>query len=228
MLFLMIPSPTWADSSCKALWCNAWGKIGNWYDTIVSPPSVKKRGKWSRGPLRVALLGCQPILEAKKGVVYIGWMGGKPPYKVNVAGNGKSWEKNTEESVVAIKATEFGFETGKQYMVTISCCNGQQKKIHQLKVVNNVLNRFSESKRKELAQLLSSSRGKIEQQLSNEEPDEVVVQQLSKLKKVIRATWLANQGRSYMLEAYQQIAGIEEADIGELKKGLEVGMRPRP
>jgi len=205
MLFLVMPLPTYA-SGCKIL-CNAWGMVGSWVDNIMSPPAVKQRGRWSRGVLRVPLLAQNPILQAGKEVVYLGWMGCEKTisFQVNVTGNGKTWATSTTSAFVAIKEADFKFEADNDYEVQISC-SGQQIQSYTLEVVNNILDYLPNGKEKELNERLRESSSSLETQAA------------------VRATWWASQGRQYMLEAYQQIADITELQV--IKVGLESGTRP--
>jgi hypothetical protein len=212
---MVMPSSTWAAPKCNTKLCNGWGILGSWYEKLVSPPEIKQRGAWSRGPLlKVMLLKNNPILEAGKEVVYFGWMGCPKEVVLTIDINGeKSWKTPPIKSdFVAITKADVEFKVGNVYDFTISC--GDKKESHELKVVNNVLDvldRFSEGEKQELDKILNKFGSSLD-------------------KKVARTIWLAKKDRRYMLEAYQYVVeAYRKTDSKEFKvfkEGLEAGTLP--
>jgi len=147
MLFLAMPSPTWAKNSFSTIFYNARTDVGQWFKELVSPPAKKYMETYSRGPLKVFLLENTPLLQAGKKVVYLGWAGGEEgeevsSYQIEVTGNGETWSTTTSSAFVEIKAADFKFEADNDYVIRVSCCTVKGKEgqtvPHQFTVVKNV------------------------------------------------------------------------------------------
>ena len=73
------------------------------------------------GAIRMPLMATnKAILLPGKKVVVFTWEGGQAPYQVMVTGNGQRWQTETHENLVKVNETDFRFEAGNRYWVTVS------------------------------------------------------------------------------------------------------------
>lgn len=159
---------------------------------------------YQRPLLRMGLLKKNAKLLAGTRKLYLGWYGGKPPFKVQLLNsNGKKITSyNTIKQNMHFLTRRF--RAGQRYQVLIRDAKGNQV-LGKFRVVDKSILSYPQAKKIKYSRLLKR-----------------------RFKKTLLATWLAslNNGE-WMLEAYQQVAGIHHYYPAELvRKGLILGSRP--
>ena len=192
---------SWTESFLK--------KSANWlrsvwiYDSKDKAATITRGTKSDQRPLlRMGLLKKNAKLLAGKRKLYLGWYGGKPPFKVQLRYGKKISSYNTiKHNIHFLKRR---FRAGQRYQILIT--DAKQNQVRgKFKVVAQSILSYPQAKKIKHSRLLKRQ-----------------------FKKTLLATWLAslNNGE-WMLEAYQQVAGIHHYYPAELvKKGLILGSRP--
>ena len=193
---------SWTESFLK--------KSANWlrsvwiYDSNDKAATITRSTKSYQHPLlRMPLLKNAKLLAGKR-KLYLGWYGGKPPFKVQLLN--KNGKKITSYNTIKqnIHFLKRRFRAGQRYQILIT--DAKQNQVRgKFKVVAQSILSYPQAKKIKHSRLLKRQ-----------------------FKKTLLATWLAslNNGE-WMLEAYQQVAEIHHYYPAELvKKGLILGSRP--
>ncbi len=175
------------------------------YDSNDKAATITRNIKSDQRPLlRMGLLKKNAKLLAGKRKLYLGWYGGKAPFKVQLLNqNGKKIiSYNTiKQNIHFLKRR---FRAGQRYQILITDAKQNQAR-GKFKVVAQSVLSYPQAKKIKHSRLLKRQ-----------------------FKKTLLATWLAslNNGE-WVLEAYQQVAGIHHYYPAELvQKGLILGSRP--
>jgi Ca-activated chloride channel family protein len=113
---------TWGCNSGGSRWCNGWNGLMNSFSGRIFDYSHQRRLLGHhRGTIEIPLMKSNStILLSGKKVVKIAWVGGQPPYRVTVKGNGQRWKTKTNETIVEVKKKNFWFKAGKKYWITVA------------------------------------------------------------------------------------------------------------
>jgi hypothetical protein len=133
LMVFSLMSPT-STAECRTVWCNGWDGLVSRLSGRIFGPSHQRMAGHHRGPIEIPLMNSNcTILLAGKNVVKIPWVGGQPPYKVTVEGNGQYWNTTTKEAIVEVKEKDFQFKAGNNYSVTIVSVDVTGKNIQSSK-----------------------------------------------------------------------------------------------
>jgi hypothetical protein len=139
-------------------------------------------------PLQVPLLTTEQKLLAGKNTLSLAWLGGKPPYRVQlmVQGSKQQWtEKHLQTATVTFNFKDVSLKTGR-YLVEVFDANQDKKQ---------------------------SVRGTFEVVADSEILQDEAVKAIQKLSDSSRRIWLASwlaQRPEWRFEAYQQVAPIAD------------------
>ncbi len=204
------PVPT-VDVPSKTIVGNMIEFASNWLNELSQPRQedsidIGARGRELAIPL---LVKNNAKLVAGKNTVYLAWKGGKLPYWLKVQRNhrpAENWEATTiNATTIALKKPDFELQPNTYYWVRLKDS-----------LENEVIMRFEV-----VTDLQMSQSAKTEEQAIRESRID------ERIKRTLRAAWLAKPGKEWRFEAYQQVAGEDNYRPALLiKEALEAGKQP--
>lgn len=200
--------PVEASTVIPTVLGNLKDSLIKWFDDLqkhhVHLISIYSKGEQQNSqPLKIPLLATEQKLLAGKNTLSLGWLGGKPPYRVQlmVQGSKEQWtEDHLQTATVTFNFKDVSLKTG-HYLVEVSDANQDKKQSvkHPFEVVAD-------------SEILQDEAVKAIQTLPESS------------RRIWLASWFA-QRPEWRLEAYQQVAPIADQSHPALlvKEGLISG-----